>query len=79
MGLQDWEAGQSWRKFRRTYPADELKDVLRDRWWTRMITADRATHFFVGNMAAHPKTLTLLGLFRPTVDVLRAPQQEALF
>lgn len=79
MGLHDWEAGQSWRRFRRTYPADRLKDVLHDRWWTKMITPGRATHFFVGNIAARPKTFMLLGLFQPTVQALEAPQQDALF
>ena len=79
MGLHDWEAGQSWRKFRRTYPAHRLTDVLHERWWTRTVTPDRATHFFVGNIAARPKTFMLLGVFNPTIAALTAPRQDALF
>ncbi|MEU8926122.1 hypothetical protein AB0D10_35190 [Kitasatospora sp. NPDC048545] len=79
MGLHDWEAGQSWRKFRRNYPAHRLTDVLREHWWSRMVTPDRATHFFVGNIAARPRTFMLLGVFNPTIAALTAPRQDALF
>jgi hypothetical protein len=59
-----------------------VADVLRERWWTRMVTPDRATHFFFfffGNVAAHPKTFMLLGLFNPTAMALAAPHQDAIF
>lgn len=79
MGLHDWEAGQSWRNFRRRYPSERLPEILRDRWWDQMIVPQRAVHFFVGNIAAHPRTFLLLGLFRPTVEALEKPEQEALF
>jgi len=38
-----------------------------------MVTPGRAVHFFVGNIAAHPRTFLLLGLFRPTIEALEKP------
>lgn len=35
-----------------------------------MFKPDRAVHFFVGNIAAHPKTFMLRGLFYPRTDSL---------
>lgn len=79
MSLRDWEAGQSYRQFLRKYGAASVKDKLQERWFDLMFNPDRAVHFFVGNIAAHPKTFMLLGLFYPRADVLTEPVQEGLF
>jgi hypothetical protein len=78
MALRDWEAGESYRKFLRRYGQDEVEMKLRERWFDRMTTADKAVHCFVGNVAAHPKTFLLLGLLYPRRDVVEN-LQERLF
>lgn len=70
MGLRDWEAGESYRKFLRRYGKQAVQDKLRERWFDRMVTPERAVHCFVGNVAARPKTFMLLGLFYPRRDVV---------
>lgn len=79
MALKDWEAGQSYRGFQRRYPASQLEAKIRERWFDTMFKPTRAVHFFVGNIAAHPKTFMLLGLFYPPLHVLTEPVQDGLF
>ncbi|XUL89027.1 hypothetical protein ACQ86D_22300 [Streptomyces galilaeus] len=78
MGLKDWEAGESYRNFLRKYGESAVRDKLRERWFDRMFTADKAVHCFVGNIAAHPKTFMLLGLFYPKAHVVQYVQ-DGLF
>ncbi|MEO3752644.1 hypothetical protein [Streptomyces sp. B6B3] len=78
MALKDWEAGQSYRRFLRTYGSRDVRDKLRERWYDRIFTSDRAVHFFVGNIAAHPRTFMLLGLFYPERRVVQYVQ-DSLF
>ncbi|GGY58083.1 hypothetical protein GCM10010385_04060 [Streptomyces geysiriensis] len=78
MALKDWEAGASYRKFRRKYGEDAVQEKLRDTWHDRIFTPDRAVHFFVGNIAAHPRTFMLLGLFYPKARVVEYVQ-DSLF
>ncbi|MFG3211057.1 hypothetical protein [Streptomyces tendae] len=78
MGLRDWEAGESYRKFFRQYGKDGVEEKLRERWFDRMGTPEKAVHCFVGNVAARPKTFLLLGLFYPRLDVVEN-FQESLF
>ncbi|GAA4054981.1 hypothetical protein [Streptomyces shaanxiensis] len=78
MGLRDWEAGESYRKFLRQYGKDDVEEKLRERWFDRMVTPEKAVHCFVGNVAARPKTFLLLGLFYPRRDVVEN-FQESLF
>lgn len=80
MGLRDWEAGQSYRKFLKRYGTDEVEAKLIERWSTRMLTPDKAIHMFVGNVAAYPRTFMLLGLFYPPADAMDPPSfQDPLF
>ncbi len=76
MGLKDWEAGQSYRKFLRKYGEHGVRDALRERWYTRMCAPSRAVHFFVGNIAAHPKTFMLLAVFYPERKVVEYVQDR---
>ncbi|WP_019547830.1 hypothetical protein [Streptomyces sulphureus] len=78
MGLKDWEAGQSYRKFLRKYGESQVRDALRKRWHEQVCSPNRAVHFFVGNMAKHPKTFMLLGLFYPERQVVQYVQ-DGLF
>ncbi|MFC8124808.1 hypothetical protein [Streptomyces sp. NPDC057302] len=76
MGLKDWEAGESYRKFLRQYGQRGVEDKLRERWFERMFTPHRAVHCFVGNIAAHPKTFMLLGLFYPQRSIVDFVQED---
>ncbi|MCX4828323.1 hypothetical protein OG785_17325 [Streptomyces sp. NBC_00006] len=76
LALRDWEAGESYRKFRRQYGEQGVEEKLRERWFTRMFTPDRAVHCFVGNLAKRPKTFMLLGLFYPRRDIVENYQEE---
>ncbi|WP_175647235.1 hypothetical protein [Streptomyces cyaneochromogenes] len=76
MALRDWEAGESYRKYLRQYGQRGVEDKLRERWFTRMFTSDRAVHCFVGNVHRRPKTFMLLGLFYPRRDIVDCQQQE---
>ncbi|MGW2567591.1 hypothetical protein [Streptomyces sp. NPDC001537] len=78
MGLKDWEAGASYRKFLRKYGEHAVHDKLRERWYDSIFAFDRAVHFFVGNIAAHPKTFMLLALFYPKANVVEYVQ-DSLF
>ncbi|MFK0173988.1 hypothetical protein ACIQU5_34945 [Streptomyces sp. NPDC090306] len=78
MALRDWEAGESYRKYLHKYGQAEVEAKLRERWFDRMITRDKAVHCFVGNVAAHPKTFLLLGLLYPRRSVVET-YQEGLF
>jgi hypothetical protein len=76
MHLKDWEAGASYRKFLRKYGEHDVLRKLRQRWYDEIFTPDRAVHFFVGNMAAHPKTFMLLGLFYPRRTTVEYVQDD---
>ncbi|MCP9987133.1 hypothetical protein LUX01_10975 [Streptomyces sudanensis] len=76
MGLKDWEAGESYRKYRRIYGEQAVLDKLRERWFDRMVTPDRAVHCFVGNIAARPHTFMLLSLFSPQRNVVDFVQDD---
>ncbi|MYZ37116.1 hypothetical protein GT002_18950 [Streptomyces sp. SID4917] len=76
MALKDWEAGQSYRRFLRKYGENGVNDALRKRWYDLIFTPNRSVHFFVGNMAKHPKTFMLLGLFYPERNVTQYVQDD---
>ncbi|MFF4988027.1 hypothetical protein ACFY19_12610 [Streptosporangium saharense] len=76
MGLKDWEAGASYRKFLRAYGERVAREKLHERWFERVITPDRAVHCFVGNIAARPRTFMLLGLFYPQRSVVEFVQDD---
>ncbi|MFF8683185.1 hypothetical protein ACF07F_35270 [Streptomyces sp. NPDC015237] len=76
MHLKDWEAGESYRKFLRSYGPGKVREMLYERWLTRMFTRDRAVYAFVGNIAAHPRTFMLLGLAYPLRAVAEYEQED---
>ena len=69
-GAEGLGGGESYRKFVRHYGKDGVEEKLRERWFDRMVTPEKAVHCFVGNVAARPKTFLLLGLFYPRRDVV---------
>ncbi|MFE4956173.1 hypothetical protein ACFRCW_19220 [Streptomyces sp. NPDC056653] len=76
MRLKDWEAGESYRKYLRTYGPQQVREKMHERWLTRMFTANRAVHAFVGNIALRPRTFMLLGLAYPLRAVAEYVQDD---
>jgi hypothetical protein len=59
----DWEMGQAYRAWRRTYK-DEWEKSFRLKFERDMIERND-THFYVGTVAAHPANWIIVGLFYP--------------
>ncbi|MYS91091.1 MULTISPECIES: helix-turn-helix domain-containing protein [Streptomyces] len=72
------EALEVSRMFLRQYGTHAVEEKLRERWFDRMISPEKAVHCFIGNVAARPKTFLLLGLFYSRRDVVQS-FQESLF
>ncbi len=63
--IWDWEVAESYRNWRSRYRTpDELQDAMVKKYLDEM-REKRDTHFFMGTMAAHPQTWTIIGLFYP--------------
>jgi hypothetical protein len=59
----DWEAAQSYRKWRREYQ-DKWQEAFREK-YERQMTEQFDTHFFVGNLHQFPASFIIVGLFYP--------------
>ncbi len=59
----DWEMGESYRKWRKTY-GDNWERAFRNRYEGEMIEKFD-THFFVGNLHQFPNAWIIVGLFYP--------------
>ena len=59
----DWEMGQSYRQWVRTYGA-RWEEYFRKKYETEMIL-ENDTHFYVGTMHGHPGSWIIIGLFYP--------------
>lgn len=65
MRLLDWEVAQSFRSWRLRYPDPErLREALCQRYRDEMI-GKYDTHFYLGTIANHPRSWTIIGLFYP--------------
>lgn len=62
--IVDWEIHQSYRAWKRQYGPDGWEEKLRHRYEFEM-REKKDTHFFMGNMMAHPKSWIVIGLFYP--------------
>jgi hypothetical protein len=71
----DWEMGQSYRKWSRSYP--DWEAVFRQRYEREMIEKFD-THFFVGTVHKHPDAWIIIGLFYPP-KIPQKLNQMALF
>lgn len=61
----DWEVAQSYRSWRLRYPGPgKLEAALVNKYQDELIHK-RDLHFFVGTIAEHPRTWTIIGLFYP--------------
>ena len=65
MKIIDWELAALWRRTRRTYDEATTTSLVRQRFLETMCAPDRDTHFFTGNMALHPGSFLILGVFWP--------------
>lgn len=61
----DWEAGQAWRSWSRTY-GDQWESKFRQKFEQEMLKKND-TYFFVGTVRAHPHSWTIVGLFYPPI------------
>lgn len=59
----DWEMGQAYRQWRRSY-GDKWETAFRQRFETEMIDKFD-THFYVGNLHQRPNAWIVIGLFYP--------------
>jgi hypothetical protein len=60
--IQDWEIGQSFRRWSRTYP-DRWEEMIRQRYEREL--PDRDLYLVVGNLAKRHQTFVIIGLVRP--------------
>lgn len=63
LACTDWEMGQSYRKWRRTYKATWEQKFRRK--YEREMIEERDTHFYVGTVHRFPDTWIICGLFYP--------------
>jgi len=66
MKIVDWELMQLYRRMR--LECESLESCLRkvrDKWLGDLCGPSKDTHFFVGNMVAHPGSFLVLGVFWP--------------
>ena len=59
----DWEVGQSYRDWSRTYGA-KWQAKMQEKYADELVKR-RDLHFFLGTIAGHPKSWTIIGLFYP--------------
>jgi hypothetical protein len=67
--LEDWEIGQSWRKWRHEYSKDVLLAKLRERYFDRP-AATQNLFLFLGTLAQYPKTWIAIGQIQPPLNVV---------
>ncbi|MDR2373222.1 MAG: hypothetical protein LBD77_03815 [Bifidobacteriaceae bacterium] len=78
LSILDWEFVTLQRRLTDLGDA-EARDEIRRRFLTMMCSPDRATFFFVGNQAKRPQAFSVLGVFYPPLEDLRALAQGSLF
>lgn len=64
LSVIDWEVGQSYRKWRREYGANDWEMKFREKYWNELAN-ERALQFFVGTQHKRPRTWSIIGLYYP--------------
>lgn len=64
LSCTDWEMGQSYRSWFRTYGPSGWETKFRHRYEEEMTNLND-THFFVGTVHGHPASWIIVGLFYP--------------
>lgn len=73
--LADWEAGQLSRKLLRQGRSEtEVMGMLRAKFLDQMCAPSRDTYFYLGNLAKHPTSFMVLGLYWPPAGSRPAPR-----
>lgn len=65
----DWEAGQGGRKWLRDYGADGAREAMLRKWRDEILSPDNDVHFYVGNQNARRRSFSVLGVWRPKVEM----------
>jgi hypothetical protein len=68
--ITDWEAGQAYRSFKKSYQ-ENWEEQFRKKFEYDM-TYNNDTHFYVGTMRAHPHIWIIIGVFYPKKEVSHA-------
>ena len=69
MKIVDWELGMLFRRMQQECSTiEEALAKVRQKWFGDLCGPDKDTHFFVGNMGAHPTSFLILGVFWPPVQ-----------
>jgi hypothetical protein len=66
----DWEIGEAWRRWRRTYGPVETADRVRQK-WMQLANAPNDPVFLVGNIRRWTNVFLVLGVCYPRKDPLR--------
>jgi hypothetical protein len=74
--IHDWEVQEAYRQYKRRYGSDALDQLTR--MYGETMPA-RNLHFVMGTMAAHPRTLIVIGLLRSGIDPAELAKQGKLF
>jgi len=63
--IVDWEIGQAFRSWRRTYGEKQALKHIRSRWLDEICSSANNTHIFAGNMHQYPEGFLVLGMYYP--------------
>lgn len=64
----DWEAYELHRKMSRKWGEDGAFEKVKQMYVDTICGPDKETHFFMGNMQAHPGSFLMLGAFYPPIN-----------
>ncbi|MEX2167740.1 MAG: hypothetical protein WD851_00390 [Pirellulales bacterium] len=68
MMIEDWEVGALyWKLVDQGTTPDEAARKVRAKFLDELCAANKATHFYVGTILAHPKNWVVIGVFYPTI------------
>ena len=65
----DWEAGQGGRKWLRDYGTDGAREAMLTKWRDEILSPDNDVHFYVGNQNRRRRSFSVLGVWRPKVEM----------
>ncbi|MHC4713793.1 MAG: hypothetical protein ACYTAN_11075 [Planctomycetota bacterium] len=76
----DWEMGQLYRNVRKRHTDKrEIGRLIRQKFLSELCGASKETYFFVGNIAKHPATFLVLGVFYPPRKRTKPSNAQSLF
>ena len=78
--IEDWEVGALyWNLIDNGYAPSDAANAVKQKFFRDIAGPDKDLHFFVGTIAAHPKTWVIIGTFYPKKGSLDKLNQTSLF